>query len=212
MQVLSLLISSYLYSLCQALDLRALRFDFNAGLKEILAEELSGRFRSSLSVSHVDEGLMTSSIYQSMCSTFDKTTTMDCADQMNAMAASGASVLIDHFISVASTDSVALGSIAEFRSKLSSRAGALLQGLRKSYLIGERGDAPAAVYMGKTQAVYNFIRTTLGIKMHGADNLDGFTRDLGENDTVGQSISVINEVSLRNSTNVRRADELSGNM
>jgi phenylalanine ammonia-lyase len=195
-QVLSLLTASYLYSLCQALDLRAMRLELDTGLKTIIAEELSALFRSSLSVSKAEESLIASSIFQAMCCTFDKTTTMDCAEQMSAVAASGASVLIDRFISSGSADSFAVGNIAQFRSKIASRATTVLRELRRSYLIGERGDAPAAAYMGKTQVVYKFIRSTLGIKMHGSENLDGFTKNLGENDTIGQSISAINEVCV----------------
>ncbi|KAE9411419.1 phenylalanine ammonia-lyase [Gymnopus androsaceus JB14] len=171
-QVLSLLTASYLY---RRLSLKNyLVYSAPAYLNQ-------KRFR------------IASSIFRSMSSTFDKTTIMDCTDQMNAIAASGASVLIDRFISIGSADSLALGNIVQFRSKISSRAATLLRGLRKSYLTGERGDAPAVVYLGKTQAVYKFIRVALGIKMHGTENLNGFTKGPGESDTIGQSISVINE-------------------
>ena len=72
----------------------------------------------------------------------------------------------------------------------------LLEQLRRAYLSGERGAAPAAAYLGKTRPFYEFVRVELGVRMHGAENLDRFANGMGVDDvTIGQKISVINEVS-----------------
>ncbi len=70
-----------------------------------------------------------------------------------------------------------------------------MQNLRKEYLSGKKGVAPAAPYLGKTRSVYEFVRVTLGIKMQGSENLHVFEAGPGvEEVTIGQNISLIHEV------------------
>ncbi|KAJ3513420.1 hypothetical protein NLJ89_g2951 [Agrocybe chaxingu] len=63
-----------------------------------------------------------------------------------------------------------------------------------AYLSGARGPAPASRYLNKTCPVYEFVRLTLGIRMHGSENYHHFVNGLGVEDvTVGQNISLIHE-------------------
>lgn len=136
-----------------------------------------------------------------MRSTLDSTTNMDVTSRMNKVAASTTTVLLDFFTGPefigAPSAATALTSIPGFRAKISSRATELLQRLRHDYLSGAAGAAPASRFLNKTKSVYEYVRLTLGIRMHGSENLSMFANGLGEDDvTIGQNISFIHEVRL----------------
>ncbi|KAF8229019.1 phenylalanine ammonia-lyase [Tricholoma matsutake] len=196
LEVLSMLIASYLYALCQALDLRALQKELVAGLTAIASEELATSFGSCLPKHKLQS--ITSKVCSEMQKTLETTSTMDAPEQMQKVAASSSTILLDFFTGPAFVDSAATGSIlAEiplFRSHVASRATLLLDDLRKDYLSGARGAAPASRYLNKTRPVYEFVRITLGIRMHGSENYSRFANGLGvEEVTVGENVSLIHE-------------------
>ncbi|KIM40304.1 hypothetical protein M413DRAFT_446481 [Hebeloma cylindrosporum] len=173
LEVLSILISSYLYVICQALDLRALQHEFYQGLATVVSEECSTAFGSVLSE---DASMSLSAKVSSiMHEAFDATSTMDAKERMQKVAASSTTTLLDFFtgpsFSDASLVGSALTSIPTFRSR-----------------------APASRYLNKTRPVYEFVRVTLGIRMHGSENYHRFSNGLGVEDvTVGQNVSLIHE-------------------
>lgn len=134
-----------------------------------------------------------------MRETFDSTGTMDAVDRMTKVAASSTTCLVDFLTGpdILDTTSVgtALTSIPSFRSQVASRGTALLSELRADYLSGAKGLAPASRYLKKTKPIYQFVRITLGVKMHGSENNSKFANGLGVDDiTMGQNISLIQEV------------------
>ncbi|KAF8806411.1 phenylalanine ammonia-lyase [Phlegmacium glaucopus] len=197
LDVLSMLISSYLYLLCQALDLRTLRLEFFQHLENIIEEELASSFGSFISISQLNT--LSSKLFTVMQHTFDKTTIMDSADQMRAVAESSASVIMDFFCNAESSNdgpapSPSLAVIFGFRSHISTRAITLHETLRKAFLSGGRGHAPASPYLGRTKRLYEFIREGLGIRMHGSENHELFPNGIGVDElSVGQNISKIYE-------------------
>ncbi|KAH9006137.1 phenylalanine ammonia-lyase [Lactarius hatsudake] len=192
LEVLSLLTSSYLYLLCQAFDIRALQADFNRELISIVEEELSAHFGRSLS--RHESSAVFRDILKSMYRTLDATTTMDAAPRMTKVAGASVSVLVDFFTTSPSADLSALSAVPAFRASVASRATSLLVTLRKEYLSGARGPAPASKYLNKTRPIYEFVRKTLGIRMHGSENESAFANGLGVEDvTVGQNVSLIHE-------------------
>lgn len=177
-----------------AVDLRALRREFDSGLRDILADELSKLFSTHLSSEEVD--LLHSSLVATGQRTLDRTSTMDAVDQMKELTASFTPILVEAFTCTRVIND-ALSAIPRFRQNVAARASSLLDGLRKSYLSGERGAAPASSLLGKTRAVYEYIRISLGVRMHGAENYRRFPNGLGVDDqTIGQNISIIYEVSF----------------
>lgn len=187
-----MLTSSYLYLLCQAFDIRALQADFNRELITIVEEELSVHFGRSLP--RHESASVFRDILKSMYRTLDSTTTMDAAPRMTKVAGASVSVLVDFFTSP-SADTSALSAIPAFRASVASRATSLLVTLRKDYLSGARGQAPASKYLNKTRPIYEFVRKTLNIRMHGAENESVFSNGLGVEDiTIGQNVSLIHEV------------------
>ncbi|KAF5380560.1 hypothetical protein D9615_004482 [Tricholomella constricta] len=196
LEVLTMLTSSYLYVLCQALDIRALQSEFATGLETIVDDELTCAFGEFLSASQ--KTILAKKLLSIMTVTLDKTSTMDSVDRMNAVAASTTTTFVDFLagpeFAEASFTTTAIPLISTFRSQVASRAANLLDQLRRDYLSGERGAAPAAPYLNKTRAIYEFVRVTLGVRMHGSENYARFVNGLGVEDvSIGQNISLIHE-------------------
>ena len=182
-----------------ALDLRSLQHEFQEGLIKISSEEFSTAFGSLLSEN--DAISIKAKVASTLCDTFDATSTMDAAERMQKVAASSTTPLLDFFtgpsFSNPSLVGLALTSIPAFRAQVASRACSLLDELRRDYLSGARGAAPASRYLKRTRPVYEFVRLTLGIRMHGSENYHRFVNGLGVDDiTIGQNISLIHEVCL----------------
>ncbi|KAJ8519928.1 hypothetical protein ONZ45_g3176 [Pleurotus djamor] len=196
LEVLSLLISSYLYAICQALDLRALQHELYEGLDAILKEEVEVAFGDCLRESESTQ--ITSELSRVVRDAVDSTSTMDGKERMKKVAASTTTAIVDFFTSEPLGDAdlagKALSAIPTFRAHVASRGYELLDDLRQAYLSGGRGPAPASRFLNKTRPVYEFVRLTLGIKMHGSENYEAFKNGVGVDDvTTGQSISLIHE-------------------
>jgi len=194
--VLSILISSYLYALCQALDLRTMHKELVDGVNTIASEELASLFGASLTQRQLAN--LSATICSTLVDAVEHTTTMDAADRMQKVAASTSTCLVDFFTSQTSLSSEvtasALISIPTFRAKVASRSTTLLDHLQRAYLSGERGRAPASRHLNKTRPVYEFVRLTLGIRMHGSENYQLFPHGHGvDEQTTGQNISLIYE-------------------
>ena len=197
-----MLTASYLYLLCQAFDIRALQADFNRALASVVQEELTthfGEVPTSLSLNMI----------KSMLRTLDSTTTMDAAPRMTHVAGASVPILVDFFLTGPTADPSALSAIPAFRASVASRATSLLVVLRKEYLSGARGEAPASDYLGRTRPIYEFVRLTLGIRMHGSENESVFANGLGVEDvTIGQNVSLIHEVRDTSLDEMRESSQL----
>ncbi|EKM50747.1 uncharacterized protein PHACADRAFT_130223 [Phanerochaete carnosa HHB-10118-sp] len=187
--VLSQLTASYLLVLCQALDLRSMHHDLRSSLSTAVRELVPKHFPSVATHADVLAPILERTVFRAL----DTTSTSDCKARMHSVAASTTTPLVD-FLSADAAFAPELAHIAGFRAELAQRAAEALTGLRVQYLEGARGAAPASRHLGGTRAVYEFVRITLGVRMHGAENLHGFEMGPGvEEGTVGGSISVIYE-------------------
>ncbi|KAJ7594953.1 L-Aspartase-like protein, partial [Mycena floridula] len=196
LEVLSILISSYLYVLCQGLDLRAMQKELTEGVNRIASEELAHHFGRVLS--QTDLASLTAKVCTVLVESLEDTGTMDASERMEKVAASSTSVLVDVLTGQATVQPEQLGAaltcIPAFRTALATRATSFLIELRGAYLSGERGKAPASRHLNKTKPLYEFVRLTLGIRMHGAENYSRFANGHGfDEQTVGQNISLIHE-------------------
>ncbi|KAF7782686.1 hypothetical protein Agabi119p4_2062 [Agaricus bisporus var. burnettii] len=196
LETLSILASSYLYALCQALDLRAMQSEFLAGLYKCVSEEMDKTFSSHLQ--DEERATLTRQVFDAMRQAHDNTSSMDAQERMRAIAAASTTVLLDFITGPAFQNSQAVGSalssIPTFRSRVAAQATVLLDSLRREYLSGGRGAAPASKYLNRTRPVYEFVRLELGIRMHGSENYSRFANGLGIDDvTVGQNVSLIHE-------------------
>ena len=199
LDVLTILMATYLYILCQALDIRALQAEFYEELDTIITKELLTAFGTFL-----DEATfrtISSEVKKIMRETFDTTSTMDAVDRMNKVAASSTNCIMDFFtrpdFAEAASMGPALSFIPAFRAQVASKAHTLLLQLRADYLSGAKGAAPASIYLNKTRPIYEYVRVNLGIRMHGSENNAMFANGLGVDDvTIGQNISLIQEVRV----------------
>lgn len=196
LEVLSILASSYLYVLCQALDLRSLEKELKEGMSRIIREELSHTYANDVSYSEL--GSLTESVQRVIFTAWEQTSTMDAIPRMEKIAASSSTVLLDFFTRTTGLESTSIGNalaaIPKFRSTFASRATSLFNELREAYLFGKRGPAPASQYLNKTKPMYEFVRKTLGIHMHGTENHNNFANGHGfDEQTSGQDISLIHE-------------------
>ncbi|KAK7057113.1 phenylalanine ammonia-lyase [Favolaschia claudopus] len=191
LDVLAMLTASYLYVLCQALDIRAMYEEFVKSLCEIVHQELVASFGDVFR-----DTKTTNAVFNVMKASLERTSTMDAADQMREVASSTSSMLLGFFtgLELTTAQTPALSTISAFQAKIMLQGTNLLNKLRGEFLSGQRGPSPASAYLGKTRPVYDFIRLTLGIKMHGAENYNLFVNGLGVDDvTIGQNISIIYE-------------------
>lgn len=178
LDVLSLLTASYMYLVCQAVDLRAQQHELAEGVAQIVSEELAKNFTSS--------GLH-SPVFKAIMASFEITSTMDAVPRMRAAAAAASSPLLDVL------PSSEFSGIPAFRESVAARSAELYERLRAEYLTGARGPAPASKLLGNTRPVYEFVRVKLGVKMHGLDNLNRFEE--GWTDlSIGQNVALIYEV------------------
>ncbi|KAI0918969.1 hypothetical protein AcW1_003526 [Taiwanofungus camphoratus] len=190
LEILSLLTASYLYILCQALDLRALQHELQQGMKDIVKDQLTTYFGGHLFVSQLDE--LFGAVWTAVNHSLEGTSTMDASPRMRKVAAASTTPIVDFCVSHGAVG--ALSAVPEFREQVAERSTSLLCKLRKAYLSGERGAAPASAFLGRTRAVYEFVRVTLGVRMHGAENLDMFAAGPGVLEaTIGQNIALVHE-------------------
>lgn len=162
-------------------------------LHEIVQSELIANFSSHLSPT--EAAPLFKRIYVVMLATLDTTTTMDTTDRMIKVAASTDSLIVKHFTQPNSPGVIALCGLPCFNNNVAKRATATLTALREAYLTGARGSAPASLLLTRTRAVYEFVRKTLSINMHGLENHQSFPDGLDlEDATIGEKVSLIHEV------------------
>lgn len=177
-----------------ALDLRALQFEFYSEVNGIVREELHRHFSSLLAPADITCLLTT--IMPKIRKSLDETAKMDAVPRMKQVASSSVDTLLD-FISTHSNSPAGniLSAITGFRDSFALRAPKSLDSLRSAFLRNGRGPAPASPYLKNTRPLYEFVRNTLGIKMHGIENLGGFSEGLGvQAVSTGENISRIHEV------------------
>lgn len=139
------------------------------------------------------EAVLVNSLVRAMQESLDRSTNMDNEDRMRVVANSTTSPLVNFFAESTECD---IKSINEFCSQVATHTAGLHDELTKDYLTGVKGAAPASPYLNKTKGMYEYIRKTLGVKMHGYENYTGFVGGLCADElSIGENISIIYEVS-----------------
>jgi len=202
-----MLLASYFYVLCQALDLRALQRHYNVALSKLLTEEFTAHFSAHLPESLIPS--LHSRVLPAILASLDSTTTMDAVPRLQTVAAASTGPILDFVTSIEVAPQVKgdmLGSIASFRASFSEHAAQILQDLRRSFVSGKpparsKGTAfnpraPAAAFLGRTRPMYEYIRIELGVRTHGQENWTEFEGGLGNFESqpgIGRNVSVIYE-------------------
>ncbi|KAG2748194.1 phenylalanine ammonia-lyase [Suillus brevipes Sb2] len=214
LEVTTLLAASHLVVICQALDLRA--------LSEELRESLPGLIRSSITdtfpslTDDATSALLVAAIIPALTETLDRTTTLETNARMYKVASACVVPLVTA-LSTSPVQGAELSALPVFIASIAAGLVNKLTELRCAYLgvqpfavrgaslsaegteVAWRGPAPASKYLApRTRALYEFVRVTLGVRMHGAANLRGDVFGMrdgleGEDATIGNGVSVICE-------------------
>jgi phenylalanine ammonia-lyase len=173
-----------------------MQIELKAGLEAIVVKLLETRFGGVVGQLRVDEIVMNIMVQVNV--ELDKSTTMDAAARLRTVASSVRGPLLDAFSGIVTTSSTkVLTAIQDFREDFGEQGLLLLQRLQREYLDGSKGPAPASQFMGRTKAIYEFIRVNLGIRAHGLENLNRFKGGLYSTErSIGQNVTRIYEVRV----------------
>ena len=203
-----MLTASYLYLLCQAVDLRALQRYFERETRKIVTDLLMKHFTLG-SASATDEAK--AKVADVVWAAFDTSANMDSKPRTEKAARATTQPLVD--LALSSSAAAAfnfLSAMPTFQAELADTLCTSYKSLTRAFLEdslvpGAARYMPAAALLGRTRALYAFIRGELRIGMHGRDNIDSFAGGLGsghwEGDrpskeqgrTIGGDVSLIYE-------------------
>jgi phenylalanine ammonia-lyase len=168
---------------------------FATDLGLIIDEELSRTFGA-----HVASGPLGSVARSSAAAALVRTINMDAVSRMVEVAGLVGRAVVEAFSTTQDaevTGAFSIPALERFRTGLAKRAAEQLHEVRSEYLLGRRGDTPALHLLGRTRAMYEFVRVTLGVRMHGVRNLAKFADGAGADErTIGANVSRIYEVSF----------------
>nr|AJD20419.1 phenylalanine ammonium lyase PALb [Inonotus obliquus] len=215
-EVTQMVVASYIWLLCQAVDLRALQkemeektFEIVEELKEMeektfeIVEELVKDFfnaeagaeaegMSETTVTKVDAKEIAKAVWNA----FDSSANMDSKPRAEKAAKASTQPLVDQLLSSPSS----LSSLPAFQSTLSSRLHSFHNTLTTTYLTSSPSPSslspssrylPALPLLGRTKSLYTFIRSPtsqggLGVSMHGLENLHKFEGGLSHGEGSGR--------------------------
>lgn len=161
LDVLSLMLSAHLYSLCQALDLRAMNAKFLVAVEPVVVELTKGMFTALVSSKEkMDDAV--ASIWSAYEGYVSATTTKDSSDRFIAVASSIQPLLID-VLKDAHAASNALLLVTTWTKGVAEISKSFFINTRAAYL----AQPDATPYIGvASKRMYTFVRRTLGVPFH----------------------------------------------
>lgn len=188
-ECLSMLQAWSLYILCQAFDIRA--------LQDKVAAMLPDTIRASIKL-HFDEWMddatqeaIAAEVLKHMSKRLDETSSKDLTDRLFETYQDASSVLVQYFSELPSGGGAdPLRNIVKWRAAGVAETEKLYRQVTVEFL-----DNPHACHashlLGKTKRAYEFVRKTLGVPMHGKENLHEFRGEYHQSTTSGAYVSVI---------------------
>lgn len=167
--------------MCQALDLRYLEFVFRARFNPTVAISLQRTFGSFLPEAELASlaKKVTSTIWRRL----EQTTSVDLEPRWDDAFSHVTAMLVEAFVDSTSTENP-LKLMKTWRAESAAAAVALTREIRESFWTSQT--SPTAEYLGKSRALYTFVRETVGVKARRGDVF------LGKQEaTIGSSISKI---------------------
>ncbi|KAF2500646.1 phenylalanine ammonia-lyase [Lophium mytilinum] len=167
-ELLSLMSATYLYVLCQALDLRAMHVIFSGTWKRNLEELTRSQFEGIFD-KHILERLV-GLIWTHVSHEFMKTSIMDLSDRFKSIITSSQTVILTVYQEVTmensevlKLDAKVLKAIESFRMRATVEADYAFSSLRARYF----DDPDATPYLGAaSRRMYVFVRRALKVPMH----------------------------------------------
>ncbi|KIJ51296.1 hypothetical protein M422DRAFT_26717 [Sphaerobolus stellatus SS14] len=206
LEVLNMLFASYLYVLCQALDLRAFQKNFHEILSSVLNEELATHMTPLFSQPESSLPKLHKHLLSAIRSALDSTTTMDTIPRFHNVVGSCTTPIFDALTHEGATGNI-LATVSAFRTSLAIRLAKEYQTLQEAFVNGTSSPpasfsgtdtfnpkAPASLLLGRTRPVYEYVRLTLGVETHGLENWRRFShRGVHGERGIGRSVSIIYE-------------------
>ncbi|KZV88968.1 phenylalanine ammonium lyase [Exidia glandulosa HHB12029] len=180
--VLYMLFASYVYVLCQAVDLRVMHAEFEATIPATVRRLLVQHF--NFVDAGTDSGNLPPTILDCILEAFEGSSTLDLRDRIDEAGRAAAlpiyGALPAHAAQVPACIEELKATLFESYTKI-----------RLDYL---RGNKTASHMLGRTRRLYEFVRHDLSIEMHGLSNLEDFVGadGLGRR-SVGDCVSAIYE-------------------
>ena len=188
-ECLSMIQAWSLYLLCQAFDIRALQHK--------MAEMLPGYILSSLARffgTWMDETVqkdMAERILLQLSKRLDETSSKDLKDRLVETYQDASSVLVHYFSELpAGGGSDPLRNIVAWRAAGVAETERLYRSVTTEFLENPHA-CHASHLLGRTRRAYEFVRKTLGVPMHGKENLHEFQGEYSTWNTTGGYVSVI---------------------
>jgi phenylalanine ammonia-lyase len=163
--VMPLLASSYLYVLCQALDLRVMQLRLLNGLKPILEDITGNIFGQNLSQTSLDE--LNARLWEHVLQSMTATTTMDSSERWAHIMASAQSVIVTFIATQESTitekDICSLTFLRDWVNQATARSLQTFLANRESAF----RQLHTAEFLGDaSRRLYNFVRLDLEVPFH----------------------------------------------
>ena len=226
LDVSELLAATHLYSLCQALDLRAMHAEIRVRTATITRTILSDVFGEFFTVPETLESVACQ-ILPDVLGALDQTTGTPLRPRMEKVAGASVAPLLKVLASSSSISTPDFREIIRFREILAHWLEALLTELRCAFMglsldeistlsqplfdIPSMGRAPASRYLApRTRILYEFVRIELGIPMAGGDNLRKTVYGMRARDqVVPMGVFELEEVGLGKSVDTTIGDKVS---
>lgn len=197
-ELASLMSASYIYTVCQALDLRVLQISFFQELEPALyavSRQVFGQF-----LSYLDVDKLHLRVWESVQGTWLTTTNKDSEDRYDRVVDLTVGVIVEFLLATpeAATSSMPLPTLATITQwKISSRKAIAetFSSVRARFF--EKQDTPEFLGLG-SRKIYTYVRDVLGIPLHqGLKDHPGpndvFATDGSRKRTIGSNIAIIYE-------------------
>jgi phenylalanine ammonia-lyase len=164
-KLVRMIMSTHLYALVQATDIRAMEISFRSALFDVLRSETISRFLNS-SVSTADEDFFQKIIHP-LVVLLNTTTGKDCGARFKDVFTKLVGPLFVLLMARTPRVEVSVSAIDAWREVLTAHAQRLFISTRDSYVPGP--SAPGASVLGRTSLLYIFVRGELGVRLHWGD-------------------------------------------
>lgn len=179
------LLSTHLYCACQALDLRYLERTFRNEFDPTILSSLSQYFSSFLTSEELTT--LTTKLTSTIWRRLEQTTSVDLVPRWDDAFGHISSVIIEALSSASkpSTENP-IPLLSKWRKESAASAVALTRSVREAFWSSTT--SPTVQYLGKSKALYSFVRDTVGVKARRGDVFLG-----KQEQTVGSGVSKIYE-------------------
>lgn len=187
------LLSTHLYCVCQALDLRYIEFAFREKFDPSLLASLNESFSAFLTEQEI--AVLAVVLKKAIWRRLESTTSYDLVPRWEDAFAHVSSAVIDAFATsskAATATENPILAVTRWKKTSAEFAITLSRTIRDEFHANETSPTPAL--LGKTKALYSFVRETLGVKSRRGDVFLG-----KKEDTIGLNVSKIYE-SIKSGT------------